>query len=226
VQSKGVITGIVIIACIGLAGADYVFKERHRPTTMPDGVAIDVVVPQTNTGYTLSQTTGSSTTVTMNTQSSASTSSVAFVKKGTSMKKKSSVSVDDVIQKLGLVSVQTSERSLLSISVTTVPVHTSVLLLRGDRALLFSWIESDDVKDIMTTMKKSLQDQFSVQVSGLLDETRQTPNGPPMDVLRFLDPAISSEEIYILRVRNRLYEIHVAKNGTDVLAQLMEELGK
>jgi hypothetical protein len=78
----------------------------------------------------------------------------------------------------------------------------------------------------MTNLKKSLQDQFSVQVTNLLDETRQSPDGPPMDVLRFLDPAISSEEIYILRVRNRLYEIHVAKNGTDVLGQLMEELGK
>jgi hypothetical protein len=142
------------------------------------------------------------------------------------MKKKSSVSVDDVIQKLGLTAVQTSERSLISLAVTTVPVHTSVLLLRSDRALLLSWIESDDVKDIMTNLKKSLQDQFSVQVTNLLDETRQSPDGPPMDVLRFLDPAISSEEIYILRVRNRLYEIHVAKNGTDVLGQLMEELGK
>ena len=196
---------------------------------MPDEVAMPTnTAPATNTGVTVSETgTGSVPTVAVQMPTtSASSSAPTFVKKGMSMKKKSSVRVDDVIQKLGLTSVQTSERSLLSIAVTTVPVQTSVLLLRGDRALLLSWIESDDVKDIMTNLKKSLQDQFSVQVSNLLDETRQVPNGPPMDVLRFLDPAISSEEIYILRVRNRLYEIHVAKNGADVLGQLMEEFGK
>lgn len=196
---------------------------------MPDEVAMPTnTAPATNTGVTVSETgTGSVSTVAVQMPTtSASSSAPTFVKKGMSMKKKSSVRVDDVIQKLGLSSVQTSERSLLSIAVTTVPVQTSVLLLRGDRALLLSWIESDDVKDIMTNLKKSLQDQFSVQVSDLLDETRQVPNGPPMDVLRFLDPAISSEEIYILRVRNRLYEIHVAKNGADVLGQLMEEFGK
>lgn len=215
------ITGIVIVVCIGLASADYVFKEQYRPTSIPD----EVSAPSNETPET---TTGSSATIAiqMSSASAPSTSSPTFVKKGMSMKKKSSVNVDEVIQKLGLTAVQTSERSLLSLAVTTVPVRTSVLLLRSDRALFLSWIESDEVKDIMTNLKKSLQDQFSVQVTNLLDETRQSPDGPPMDVLRFLDPSISSEEIYILRVRNRLYEIHVAKNGTDVLGQLMEELGK
>lgn len=223
VRPKGVITGIVIALCIGIAGADYLFKEQYRPVSMPEDTTVTTMpVQATSSGVTVMNTnTGSSTTI-----SSTASSVATFVKKGTSMKKKSSVSVDDVIQKLGLTAVQTSERSLISLAVTTVPVHTSVLLLRSDRALLLSWIESDDVKDIMTNLKKSLQDQFSVQVTNLLDETRQSPDGPPMDVLRFIDPAISSEEIYILRVRNRLYEIHVAKNGTDVLGQLMEELGK
>lgn len=230
VQSKGVITGAVVALAIGLAGADYMFKEQYRPTEMPDVVSVNEPPAGQNTTENNATTTitGSSAIVTINTPSSVTSSSLSstFVKKGTSMKKKSSANVDEIIQKLGLTAVQTSESSLLTLSVTAVPVRTSVLLLRGDRALLFSWIESDDVKDIMTTMKKSLQDEFSVKVTNLLDETRRTPDGPPMDVLRFLDPAISSEEIYILRIRNRLYEIHVAKNGTDVLAQLMEELGK
>lgn len=89
-----------------------------------------------------------------------------------------------------------------------------------------SWLENSDVKTIFGNLKQGLQEQFSSKLSDLRDETITVPDGPPVNILSFVDPALSSERLIFLRVRTRLYEIHVAKNGETIVDQLMAELSK
>ena len=219
-QKTSLITGIVVVLFLsGLAGADYWWKERFRPTTE---ITQEVPASVTETG---------STEVTVNIASSqassmSSSSGVRVVKKGVSTKKHASINVDDVFLRLQLIKKDTTEMSLLQLVDQSPAVSTIVLLKNNDRALLFSWIQSDDVKTIFSSVKKALQEQFSGQVKDLVDETRTSSSSTPMDILSFLDPAISKEKILFLRIRNRLYEIHIAQNGESVVDQLIEELGK
>ncbi len=132
-----------------------------------------------------------------------------------------------VLAKLQLVSKETNEASFILLTVPDrATVKTSVLLRNNDRAFLFSWIESDDVKILFAALKQTLQEQFSGKVTELVDETRSPTNGAPVDYLSFLDPALSAERIVFFRIRNRLYELHVAENGDELLEQLVAELSK
>ncbi len=159
--------------------------------------------------------------------SQMSSSGPRVVKKGQSTKKQSNVNVDNVLASLQLVARPTDEASLLALTVNDPSlVKTMALLRNNDRALLFAWAEGDQVKTILSAIKQALQDQFSGKLSGLVDETRTQENGPPYDILSFTDPAISTERIIFLRVRNRLYEIHVAANGADVVDALLAALTK
>lgn len=159
--------------------------------------------------------------------SAMSSSGPRVVKKGQSTKKQSGVNVDNVLASLQLVARPTDEASLLALTVNDPSlVKTMALLRNNDRALLFAWAEGDQVKTILSAIKQALQDQFSGKLTGLVDETRTQENGPPYDILSFTDPAISSERIIFLRVRNRLYEIHVAANGADVVDALLAALSK
>lgn len=186
-----------------------------------DGVVFEE--PETNSGYTVQvPESGSTATIAI---ASSSSSGKKVVKKGVSTKKQS-VNVDEVFASLGLPSQETSEVSLLMLTTQDATVKTVVLLNKNDRAFLFSWIESDDVKTIFSSVKQALQEQFSGKVTDLVDETRTPDTGPPVDILTFIDPAISKEKIIFLRVRNRLYEIHVAENGADVIGQLVAALSK
>lgn len=135
--------------------------------------------------------------------------------------------MEDVLAKLQLVKQETNEASFLLLTAPDkTKVKTHVLLRNNDRAFLFSWIESDDVKSIFAGLKKALQEQFSGKVTDLVDETQTPTGGPLVDYLSFVDPALSAERIVFLRVRTRLYELHVAENGDAVLDQLVTELSK
>lgn len=161
-------------------------------------------------------------------QSSSVSSPISrVVKKGVSTKKASSVNIDDVLGRLQLVAQPTSQASfLLLIAPDKTAVKTAVLLRNNDRAFLLSWMDSDNVKSVFASLKQALQEQFSGKVTDLVDETRTPDNGPLVDYLSFLDPALSAERIVFLRVRTRLYEIHVAKNGEDLLGRLIEEMSR
>ncbi len=230
------------MALVGLAGADYYWKEQYRPTDPALELAEqNVPVPsnQMGSGYSIHTTKSGTQTVIEITRSSSSAEgstgqeiassnpgAKTFVKKGTSTKKRQSVNVDDVFQRLQLIKKDTTELSLIHLMNDSPAVKTVVLLRNNDRALLFSWIESDEVKDLFSNLKRALQEQFSGQLKDLIDETRTSASGSPIDTLSFIDPAISKEKIVFLRIRNRLYEIHIAKNGEDVLDMLTEELAK
>ena len=146
------------------------------------------------------------------------------VKKGASTKKKSGVDVHATLATLGLTPEKTSEASLLQLTTQGAAVETTVLLLNNDRAALFAWVESDNVKTIFSSLKQALQEQFSPKLVDLIDETRTQDAGPPYDILSFTDPAISAEKVIFIRVRNRLYEFHVAANGQSMIDPLIAAL--
>ncbi len=221
-RGSTLLTGIVIlILCAGLATADYVLSEQPHINATQE----EVIPPPPPDVQAASSSSVSSSVMSSDAMISSSKSDV--VKKGVSTKKASNVSVEDILARLQLVPEKTGESGfLLLIAPDRSKVKTSVLLRNNDRAFLLSWIESDDVKTTFATLKQALQEQFSGKVTDLIDETRTSPNGPPVDYLSFMDPALSAEHIVFLRVRTRLYEIRIAENGQDVLEQLVAELSK
>ena len=154
-----------------------------------------------------------------------SSSTPRVVKKGISVKK-SSIDVAAVLASLQFISQTTSEESVLMRVSSPASLHTSVLLLMNDRAAFFAWVESDDVKEIFSRVKQLLQDHFSPRLQHLIDETLTPSDGPPVDVLSFTDPAISQEKVIFIRVRNRLYEFHIALKSEAAISRLIAALSK
>jgi hypothetical protein len=104
------------------------------------------------------------------------------------------------------------------------PVNKRVLLQDNDRASSLAWIESGQVRDIFTNVKKELRQSFSANVKDLIDE-RQTERGkPPRDVLSFVDPAIHTDRVLIVRVRQRLYEFHITAGKEPAIDRLIDAL--
>jgi hypothetical protein len=231
VNRSTLLAGILILAIAGgLAGADFIVRER--PRIIAEQTPIDLPeLPSSSSSSMMSSSVSSSADAASSSSSSAvsqtSSSGPAVVKKGVSTKKAGGINIDTILAALQLIQKETGEASFLQFTVTDKSLVKTVVLLRNnDRAFLFSWIDSNDVKPIFAGLKEALQAEFSGKVSDLVDETRTSPNGPPVDYLSFLDPALSAERIVFIRVRTRLYEIHVAKNGEGLIDQLLAELSK
>lgn len=118
------------------------------------------------------------------------------------------------------------EKSLLEqvIPADVAKIRTVVLLKEGDRAGLFAWTDSPQVKIYFLALKEALHSTFSPQMRNLVDETQEREGKPVRSLLTFLDPAIDSERIVFVRVRERLYEFHVAEGKDDAIFDLMEAL--
>ena len=222
---------LIVLILAGLGGADYWFKERPAFSQSTEVTAPIPVEPisqsSSSTPLMPSSVSSPAPTSSFSSISSISSSRPSVVKKGTSTKKKSGVNVDDVLSRLGLAKQPTNEASFLSLTMQNGGgSQATVLLWHDDRAFLFSWIEDDNAKTIFGDLKQALQEQFSGKLTDLRDETVTAPDGPPVNVLSFFDPALSAERIIFLRVRTRLYEIHVAKNGESVVERLVAELSK
>lgn len=211
----GAALAIVILL---LGGADYWFKELPHQRFLE----------QQNTEVAVSQATDDSGSqpASSSSASSASASGRLIVKRGTSTRKNGGIDVQVVLASLQLIAEPTNQESLLSLAAPNLSVQTVVLIQNNDRAALFSWIESGDVKTVFSSLKSALQEQFSSKLTDLVDETRTPENGPPVDALSFNDPAIATEDILFLRVRNRLYELHIAEESKDVIERLIETLSR
>lgn len=224
------IAGIVIMLTgVGLAGADYVLSEQPRMIAMQEEnpVTPPPEAPVSSSSPTADPLPPSSIASSESLPPATSSSTPGVVKKGVSTKKAGGIDVNAVLARLQLITKETSEASFILLTVPDrAKVTTFVLLRNNDRAFLFSWMESDDVKILFAALKQTLQEQFSGRVTDLVDETRTPKNGAPVDYLSFVDPALSSERIVFLRIRNRLYELHVAENGAELLEQLVTELSK
>jgi hypothetical protein len=226
VQSRIPVAIVMSAVVVGLAGADFWFKERPRlqeqlqagsqassnGTNDPSGTP--TVEPGPDSLPVVPGTSGQS-------------SSRRAVKKGQSTKKRETIDVSTAFGAAGLERQQTREVSLLQItSPTNVLVNTTVLLENNDRAMLFAWLDSPDAKSIFADLKENLQATFSPQVRDLVDQTLTPEDGAVTDVLSFVDPALSTEQIIFARTRTRVYEIHVSRGKEAIATKLISELAK
>lgn len=136
--------------------------------------------------------------------------------------------VTGTIAALGLTAGQTNDPLFLPkvIDSTEGSVQTAVLLQDGDRAGLIAWSESAGVKIAFLALKEALHRSFTPAIADLIDETQQREGFPPRNFLSFIDTGISEERIAFARVRERLYEIHIAPGKDDVMFRLLDELSR
>ena len=99
-----------------------------------------------------------------------------------------------------------------------------VLLKDNDRAGVIAWVDSPQVKIYFMALKEALHSTFSADVKDLVDETQERPGKPTRNLLTFKDPVISEERIVFVRIRERLYEIHVAEGMDEAMFNLVETL--
>lgn len=118
------------------------------------------------------------------------------------------------------------ERSLLEqiIPSDVATTQSKILVKDGDRTGLIAWVDSPQVKIYFLALKEALHSTFSPQMRDLVDETQKREGKPPRNLLTFLDPAINEERIVFIRVRDRLYEFHVAEDKDDMIFDLIETL--
>ncbi|TSC57632.1 MAG: hypothetical protein Greene041619_1060 [Candidatus Peregrinibacteria bacterium Greene0416_19] len=130
-----------------------------------------------------------------------------------------------IIRTLGLTTETPREQSILRrIIPPERPTTEWILLKNGDRVGFLAFTESADVKVYYVAVKEALHASFSPSLSGLVDET-QSPDGSPVrNLLRFYDPAISTETVAFVRVRQHLYEFHFADGRSEVMEGVIRKL--
>lgn len=101
-------------------------------------------------------------------------------------------------------------------------VQSFALMKDQDRIGSVAWIESSAVKETFTALKEALIAAFSPGLQDLKDETIQGADKPTRNLLTFLDPSLSEERIVFIRVRERLYEFHVALGKEPAMNEFVE----
>lgn len=144
----------------------------------------------------------------------------------TGMSKKRSPNVPEVLTAQGFVTQEANEPLFLPQVITdqNILIQTGILLKDGDRAGVIAWTETQNVKLYFRALKEALHSYFTPAISDLIDETQRIPGLPPRNFLTFLDPGISEERIVFIRIRDRLYEAHIAKGKEEVMFGLLDAL--
>lgn len=129
------------------------------------------------------------------------------------------------IESQGFTTTKSDELSFLAqIAGSGAQINSLAVMKDGDRAGSVTWIETPAVKTNFIALKEALLTAFSPKVQGLQDQTIEAPNQPVRNVLSFFDPALSAEKLTFVRVRERLYEFHIANGKDDVMQQLIDAL--
>ena len=159
------------------------------------------------------------------TDASSSTSSISSTGEGT--RKITGPNVLDILFLQNFTVVDpTKERSLVEqiIPSDVATIQTKVLMKDDDRIGLIAWTESPQVKIYFLALKEALHSTFSPEMHDLIDEVQEQPGRPTRNLLTFVDPTINEERIVFVRVRERLYEFHVAEGHDDTVFELVEAL--
>jgi len=231
-SARSVLFGIFIL--VGLAGlgvADAFLTNARTPALPPiaeePSSEPTTVEPPTvaGSGAELSSAAASSASSLASSSSSSSDSPVPAVPGG--VLKANGPDVDQTLAANQLTANETNERSLLQGIVTDgTEVSTRVLMINGDRAGLISWVDSPKVKLYFLSLKEALSQSFSAEVRDLVDETQQPAGKPVRNLLSFFDPSIAEERLAFVRVRERLYEFHIATGSDDAIFALIDALSK
>ncbi len=202
---KQQITGVLLGLCITLAGADYFFKERYKPSTADESLFVQQ--EQNTSGAT------------------SSASSKKIVKKGQKIQKKSEQSLEAIAQTFGGTLAQNSERSLLHTMLSGSSVTSAVILKEEQRLAFIAYIESTSMQEVFMKMKEALAQQFSSEVRIITDEVQEpTDQLLGAEMLQFFDPSMNTETITLLRIRSRLYEIHAEQGKNEEVRRLIDVL--
>lgn len=154
----------------------------------------------------------------------SSASSFTGVKKGTS--RKSGPDVQQLLMSLGYTWTDVAEPVLIGSIAQNEKLNALVLLKNNDRTALLAWIDTANVKTIFAGLKQALAENFSGQVSELVDESQTPADGAPRDILSFIDPTLSNERFLFVRIRSRLYEFHIAPGKEGDVQVIVDALGK
>ena len=139
--------------------------------------------------------------------------------------KQSGPNVREVLQALGLEQSTTQDVSIIRrVIPEEINVQTTVLLKDGDRIGMISWAETPLVKTYFLALKEALHTSFTAQMTDLVDETQRPEGKPVRNFLTFLDPGLSPERLVFIRVRERMYEFHIAEGKDDQMFLLVEAL--
>ncbi len=106
-----------------------------------------------------------------------------------------------------------------------VPAQYRVLLKDGERAGYIVWVDTPAAKTYFAAIKEALLVTLSDEgVKDLKDETYHDEGQPVVNVVSFRDPDISDENIVLIRVQERIYEIHQAADKQTETRDLIESL--
>lgn len=128
------------------------------------------------------------------------------------------------IEEQNLTAVQSSDLTLLTQIVTDEEVHSYALLRDGDRVGSVTWVESPGVKQLFIALKEALLPAFSSGLMNLKDTTLLEEGKPIRNLLTFMDPSISEEQMVFVRVRERLFEFQISSEQEDAMQPLIDAL--
>lgn len=134
-------------------------------------------------------------------------------------------SIEETVAEQRLTAEPSGDLSLLAQIITDdTEIKSMAILSDGDRAGSVTWVETGDVKTHFIALKDALLGSFSSDMRDLRDETMQQPGEPVRNVLTFIDPGLSEERIVFVRVRERLFEFHLAEGKEEVMNGFIEAL--
>jgi len=141
-------------------------------------------------------------------------------------RKQEGTDVGRVLAENGFVFQEVKEPIFLSkiIPNTEAQVTGAVLMKDDDRAGIIAWADSSKVKIYFLALKEALHGSFTTAIKDLVDETQRREGKPTRNFLTFLDTGISEERIVFVRVRERLYEIHIAEGKDKMMFKLIDTL--
>ncbi len=141
-------------------------------------------------------------------------------------RKKEGTDVGRVLAENGFIFQEVKEPIFLSkiIPNTEAQVTGAVLMKNDDRAGIIAWADSSKVKIYFLALKEALHGSFTTAIKDLVDETQRREGKPTRNFLTFLDTGISEERIVFVRVRERLYEVHIAEGKDEMMFKLIDTL--
>jgi hypothetical protein len=228
-RAKLITTLALLLFLGGLGATDYFLSDTGGELTASvDDTTYENVVSVYNSSAAVEENSVSSATSVTATSSAATTVSVvqpSSIAQSTGVKKQSGPDVQSLVQENGYTTAPSDALSFIAqVAGSESQIHSLAILQDGDRAGSVTWVESADVKNQFIALKEALLTSFSPQVRDLKDETLQGDDLPVRNQLSFFDPSLSTEKLFFVRVRERLFEFHITNGKDEAMKSLIEAI--
>ncbi|MEI8230821.1 MAG: hypothetical protein WCG83_06850 [Candidatus Peregrinibacteria bacterium] len=208
-RSSILLTGSLLMLLVGLSTADILLVEGMPTRTPTDSALVPLPEPPTQN------------------PSSAQNASQGSQPIAGGVQKLGEKDIATTATSLGLTTQANTERTLIAgVQQPGDHMHALALLQDSDRAGMIAWLDSPRVKIAFLALKESLHTLFSPRVQDLLDENQRPLGKPPRNFLTFLDPELSEERFVLVRIRERLFEVHITRGKEDKMYKLVEALSE